>query len=580
MDHKKHKMSPKQQGGERAGGIKCLQLNLGRGRAATNVLLKIMEDEEADITFIQEPYMRGGKIAGLGNRTALYGGENPKTAVIINKGRVDACMDAAWSNDYCTAVEVRVGGHSWMVASIYIPPVESRGVDFHRLLGHVRDLCNTFRGNRELIVAGDFNSKSQAWGSSTDDWRGREVLSMVEDCELVITNSGGEPTFEGPRGVSHVDLTLSTVRTHNRISGWRIGKEETASDHRLIVWTIDAQADRPRTAGFCTKKADWGIFQTKIEESVRHIEKECAECNSQDAVDKIFDEIAWVIAEACSASMPLWRRFGNSVPWWTPELTELRRRARGQRRRFQRARNAEERETEKQEYSLLQCRYRRRMREVRLEEWAKFCEESTKDNPWGAVYRTIRGRKPGGLACTLRDGDGGAFTTDASATCDLVMRRFFPNDPVEDDDAGHRRTREMADSYRGSGVADRPFTATELTRAIHSMGKKKAPGIDGITAEVVTATYDIMPGVILRAFNCCLDWGRFPSAFKLADVRLVPKVGGGRPDELSTYRPISLLPAMGKVLDALLIGRIEHHVGPGHPQTVWIQQGEGHIGCN
>ena len=60
-------------------GITCLQINLGRGRAATNSLLKTMEEERAEVILIQEPYVRDGKVVGLGDGTVLWrGGRTPK----------------------------------------------------------------------------------------------------------------------------------------------------------------------------------------------------------------------------------------------------------------------------------------------------------------------------------------------------------------------------------------------------------------------------------------------------------------------------------------------------------------------
>ena len=88
-----------------------------------------------------------------------------------------------------------MGAHLWIVVSAYIPPEGREEVDFPGLLGHLSELCISRGDSRLIIVAGDLNSKSQAWGSSNEDWRGRAVLDMAEDCDLLVVNHGNKPTF-------------------------------------------------------------------------------------------------------------------------------------------------------------------------------------------------------------------------------------------------------------------------------------------------------------------------------------------------------------------------------------------------
>jgi len=61
-------------------------------------------------------------------------------------------------------------------------------------------------------------------------------------------------------------------------------------------------------------------------------------------------------------------------------------------------------------------------------------------------------------------------------------------------------------------------------------------------------------------YNGCLRRGVFPKRWKTAKLIPIVKPGKENSDEFSKFRPISLLNTGGKVLEKLLINRINHHV--------------------
>jgi hypothetical protein len=61
-------------------------------------------------------------------------------------------------------------------------------------------------------------------------------------------------------------------------------------------------------------------------------------------------------------------------------------------------------------------------------------------------------------------------------------------------------------------------------------------------------------------YNGCLRREVFPKRWKTAKLIPIVKPGKENSDEVSKFRPISLLNTGGKVLEKLLINRINHHV--------------------
>ena len=107
---------------------------------------------------------------------------------------------------------------------------------------------------------------------------------------------------------------------------------------------------------------------------------------------------------------------------------------------------------------------------------------------------------------------------------------------------------------------DKCFTVEETRRVITSMDNKKALGIDGITGEVYKSVFEILPEYLTAMYNSCLNRGIFPKRWKTAKMIPIVKPGKENSDEPSKFRPISLLNVGGKVLEKLLINRINHQI--------------------
>jgi len=92
------------------------------------------------------------------------------------------------------------------------------------------------------------------------------------------------------------------------------------------------------------------------------------------------------------------------------------------------------------------------------------------------------------------------------------------------------------------------------------MDKNTAPSEEGITGEVYKSVFEIFSRYITAKYNGCLRRGAFPKRWKTAKLIPTVKLGKENSDEVSKFRPISLLNTGGKVLEELLINKIKHHV--------------------
>merc|ERR1711879_418458 len=91
------------------------------------------------------------------------------------------------------------------------------------------------------------------------------------------------------------------------------------------------------------------------------------------------------------------------------------------------------------------------------------------------------------------------------------------------------------------------------------MGKKlknkKAPGVDGVTNDMLKHLGPGAKNTLLKIFNSSWHSGKFPTRWKEAQIRPSLKKGKDKkkPD---SYRPISLLSCTGKLLERLVNKRL------------------------
>jgi len=84
--------------------------------------------------------------------------------------------------------------------------------------------------------------------------------------------------------------------------------------------------------------------------------------------------------------------------------------------------------------------------------------------------------------------------------------------------------------------------------------------MDGITSDIFLRTFNKYPRIIRAIYNQCLIRGSFPIRSKTAKIIPIAKPGKENSMNPSKYRPINLLNIGGKVLEKLLINRINHHM--------------------
>ncbi|WOL04577.1 mitochondrial import receptor subunit TOM40-1-like [Canna indica] len=103
-----------------------------------------------------------------------------------------------------------------------------------------------------------------------------------------------------------------------------------------------------------------------------------------------------------------------------------------------------------------------------------------------------------------------------------------------------------------------PCSGEEILMNLKQMGKDKALGPDGLSAEFFIATWSIISGDITRVLNELMFENGEMERVNKSFIILIPKVNGA--NTISQFRPISLTTSIIKILSKILATKLKRHM--------------------
>jgi len=216
---------------------------------------------------------------------------------------------------------------------------------------------------KDLIIGGDFNSKSVLWGCKHDNIRGDRLARWCASRDMILVNIGNQPTCVRPQGTSIVDVTWSNSTVKSRITQWIVLEDETLSDHKYISFVVITDKNN------CTvhrkkKYVRWAYKKFNNDMYKEALEWSCMGQTPELDVGKAAKLAQEALTTACDYSMPRAKPIRkDSVYWWNPIIAELRKACYTARKRWQKAK------MDKSTNSILEMEevYRARKKDLRNE---------------------------------------------------------------------------------------------------------------------------------------------------------------------------------------------------------------------
>lgn len=517
--------------------ISILQVNLQRSATAQNLLCQTAAEEGANLLIISEQN---------------WNPVNDDTWVCSD----DRSCAVSLTTNSNIAIEASGSGRgfAWIqsrgvrVYSCYTSRNDSED-NFNTFLSDVETSVRSVEPHIQLIVGGDFNAWSQEWGSARNDARGDQLADLAASLNLLVGNVGTTATYRRVNAQSIIDVTFYRIRAPFALRDWRVLEEvESGSDHRYLRYRLDKALE---IEGFPERPRGWSYRRLDADALASHLATALLPpIEETTSANEAADLLVTYLESACNACMPPRAAPPDGkrhVHWWNQDIKTLREEHGRMRRQYQRSmrrRNGSPEQTEamRANYKAKRKELRNAIRSSQAKCWSDLCAAVDSD-PWGLPYRVvtkrISRRRPG---------------IEAKGREPEIADHLFPNHPPTD------WSQEPRLSDESDHQAADQFTLEELREACLRLPAGKATGPDGIPNEVLLRVSRIVPQVLLNTFNRCLAKTEFPAQWKTARLVLLHK-GPGKPiEEPSSYRPLCMLNSTAKLLERLLLTRLNRHL--------------------
>jgi len=125
-----------------------------------------------------------------------------------------------------------------------------------------------------LLIGCDANAHRDIWGSSDKNQRGECLLEFIINSKQEIGNVGTTPILVTRVRDKVLDVTLISRSLKPYFIDWHVSLEESMSDHRNILFKLQANKDCSKPTRN-PRKANWEKYSTTLERNIAGIYPDC-----------------------------------------------------------------------------------------------------------------------------------------------------------------------------------------------------------------------------------------------------------------------------------------------------------------
>ena len=439
------------------------------------------------------------------------------------------------------SIKARINSSDFTFHNIYIPPTSSCPRAYRPDIGNLAS-------SNKTIIAGDFNAHDPSWlFTQQEDNRGTLLLNQLEN--LATLNNPDLPTrkpFSSGTQPTSPDITFCSPDLA-LISEWTT-TSELSSDHLPIITRIPISSPiypKPTHTFQNYRKANWDSFTEEVEASLRDFN-----IANLTSIDAAAAKIVAAIVAASNRHIPA-GHIRNYSPTFTPEIRTLQR----QRKHL---RSQPPTTVNYQRLTELNETIENKIREHQDSLWKEILNNINHRTAPAKLWRLVRSLhsnlsapaptheailKPNSTKIPSPKEQANIIIDHYASISRLEHR---PQDRV---------IRKQLHSTRISEDLPPQFTPNMVKTAIKQSGSSKARGPDNISYAHLKHLGPIALNALTEVFNLSLKTNSIPTIWKTATIIPILKPGK-EPTKAASYRPISLLSNISKVLERLVLARI------------------------
>lgn len=531
-----------------------------------------------NVTFANYDFVRSDKTANAPERG---------TGILVKSTIVHQPVDTkSWNLQSLetTAVIVSSNTQKLLLVSAYRSPNRATllAADLDKIADH---FCNS--GATHLIIGGDFNALHEDWKNTNHNASGLALVqwmaqnTTLQDFKLLNTK---EPTFYRGTYTSYLDLFLVCgdvdvifMPGHTN----ELAILDYPSDHRAIQLLVNMDNHLvqavPKTI-LNYNATNWRLFNDKLESNLRGQTIPNHHNMTPNDIDEAVEMLSCTIRNTITQIVPTTVIRRNNQIILPQDITILINNRKRLRRRWQRNRYNHFDYQLRSEIKCLTTIIDERIKDYHTRHWEKTLQSVKLNHNTFKKIKQLTGAFRRSAIPSINDPITGSLLTRDQDKADALGYHFEEVHQRNKDigcvihtqqinsevSMAHKNVHSPKVIFSRDASANPSFThdaarhivsINSLNEILKSRANKKSVGADGIPNTVLKRLSSKAKIFIAMLLNQIFNSGYYPRSWKHAIV--IPIHKKGKPKEIpNSYRPIALLPCLGKIYECAVQRRL------------------------
>ena len=540
-----------------------MSLNCRALRKKTSQLKSLIEENKIDIVALQETWLNKGdsaiyseikefgfKIAKLERKQKSGGG----LAVLSNN---QTCQKLSsyynykkngFDNIVCT---ITINNTKYNIINIYRPPAESKAQflkDFDDFLSCVMEKEGTF------IISGDFNINLIQNDSITKIFQ--SILVKYDLTQLVKTSTRKSSLLDYIIISSSCSIEASIMS--NELSVF-------TSDHKPLLLKLLTTSPKAKINDFIEieqrnfKQLELESFKTKLLDSSL-LNKELRTSINPESFVKLYDKTVYSILDELCPKKIKRVSIDKSKKWYNKHLREMKRKKRRAERAFLKSPTSSRRK----EFKKQKNKYNKLLKQTRTNFFSDKLNQFQHDpKNLHRVLGELMGNKPQKIFPTKLSEEVvaenmGSFYIEKVQK--IRQNIILENNGNVEDNESKMFDQEIKQNVIKSKLKSFENISLDGIRQIVLGLKKKYCSLDPCPADVLMQLVDVLCPMYLEFVNKCITEAIFPDQLKYAMITPVIKGPSLDSESYKSYRPLSSLPFLAKIVEKAIYEQIDEHL--------------------
>ena len=496
-------------------------------------LFKYMNKQNVDILCLNETFLNSEdhNFNHINHHTIIRNDRTHKKGggiamILKNNIKFNVIQKASNENEEYIAIEIDTprDKDKLLLISTYVHPNSNTNFDF------IPKFMNKYKN---AITIGDMNAHHNSWYCNKNNKKGTILANIIENNNFIINNTDQSTTKNNN---TIIDLCISTMNIFNHIMNFSVDKSLNLSDHWPIKITLMNISKRIEI-----KRTDWDKFNTRLYDltstncienisNVNDLERELTQYNQH---------FNTALAESTTSKSLIQNKINLPM-----ELTQLIKSKKKLTREYKINLNPIIKNT----INNLNNYIKRKIVTLKTEKWNSVFESLIKNKPAEKQFwQKINNSKKVENEPLPNHPKSTKAKTEFLA--DHFEKAFTNNCPKQQ--KSNSNFFKYYKSIKYNGI----ITIKEITDAIKKIKNTNSHGNDNISNRAIRSLSIINLTHIAILFNASLTLAHVPKIWKEAKLIIIQKKNSD-PDLAKSYRPISIISCLGKILERIMNSRI------------------------